>query len=304
VVKIMLMLLCISSSPFVYAECQKNRVKVQVLGSGGPELSDNRASTSYLIWLDNRGVILVDTGSGSALNYEKSGAKLNDLEFIVFSHLHVDHSVDFPAYIKAFYFSRRNKDIHVFGPAGNRQMPGITEFVNGLFGNKGIYRYLNEYVNANQDSRYHILAKNVTINNRHLQKVYQNTELSLFAIPVHHGPLPAVAWRINIAGCALTFSGDMSNHFKTLVNLAKGSDLLVAHNAISEGMQGSGRRLHMPPSEIGKIAHQAGIRKLILSHRMQRTLGKEKQTLDIIKQYYQGTVVFADDLDVFSVGVN
>jgi len=61
--------------------------------------------------------------------------------------------------------------------------------------------------------------------------------------------------------------------------------------------------LHMPPSEIGKIAHQAGVKKLILSHHMQRTLGKEKQTLNIIRQYYQGTVVFADDMDVFVPGV-
>jgi len=302
--KIILLLLCISSSPFVSAECQKNRVKVQVLGSGGPELTDNRASTAYLIWLDNRGVVLVDAGSGSALNYEKSGAELNDLEFIVFSHLHVDHSVDFPAYIKAFYFSQRKKNIHVFGPTGNRQMPAMTEYVDGLFGSTGVYRYLNEYVNVNQNSRYQILADNVAIKNKHLQKMYQNAELSLFAIPVHHGSLPAVAWRINIAGCSLTFSGDMSNHYNTLIILAKNSDLLVAHNAIPEGMQGAGRLLHMPPSEIGKIAYQAGIKKLILSHRMQRTLKKEKQTLNAVRQYYQGTVVFADDLDVFVPGVN
>lgn len=43
------------------AACQHQRV--QVLGSGGPELSDGRASSSYLVWLDNKGVVLIDAGS-------------------------------------------------------------------------------------------------------------------------------------------------------------------------------------------------------------------------------------------------
>ena len=44
-----LLLIC---STALFAECQGTRVKVQVLGSGGPELSDGRASSSYLVWLD------------------------------------------------------------------------------------------------------------------------------------------------------------------------------------------------------------------------------------------------------------
>ncbi|NOQ15799.1 MAG: hypothetical protein GQ581_01935 [Methyloprofundus sp.] len=55
----------------------------------------------------------------------------------------------------------------------------------------------------------------------------------------------------------------------------------------------------MPPSEIAQIARQAGVKKLILSHRMRRTLGKEQETRDIIKQQYQGLLVFANDMDVF-----
>lgn len=33
---------------------------LQVLGSGGPELTDKRASSAYLVWIDNKAKILID----------------------------------------------------------------------------------------------------------------------------------------------------------------------------------------------------------------------------------------------------
>ena len=36
----------------------------------------------------------------------------------MFTHLHVDHTVDFPAYIKGSYFEERTQPLPVFGPDG------------------------------------------------------------------------------------------------------------------------------------------------------------------------------------------
>jgi len=94
----------------------------------------------------------------------------------------------------------------------------------------------------------------------------------------------------------------MSNQFQTLKSLAQGVDLLIAHNAIPEAQRGAGRSLHMPPSEIGKIAQQAGVKKLVLSHRMKRTLGREQQTKRIIRKFYKGSLTFAEDMDLFVPG--
>jgi len=285
------------SASVVLAECQNKRVKVQVLGSGGPELTDGRASTSYLIWLDGKAIGLIDAGSGSSLNYEKSGAHINDLEFFAFTHFHVDHSVDFPAYIKGSYFTQRTKNLYVFGPEGNKLMPSATHFVDGLFGEEGVFPYLNSYFSSTKQSSFKVLTKNINLTKHNKQAIYKSDDFALSAIPVHHGPLPALAWRVDLAGCSIAFSGDMNNQFQTLPVLANGVDILVAHNAIPEAQQGAGRRLHMPPSEIGKIAQLAGVKELILSHRMMRTYGKEAETLAIIKKYYQGPVSFADDMD-------
>lgn len=88
----------------------------------------------------------------------------------------------------------------------------------------------------------------------------------------------------------------MNNDYGTLEKLAQKADLLVAHNAVPESVQGAGRRLHMPPSSIGKIAAKAKVKHMLLSHRMKRTLGKESQTLKEVRHSYSGPVEFADDL--------
>jgi len=90
-----------------------------------------------------------------------------------------------------------------------------------------------------------------------------------------------------------------SNH--TLEALAVGANILVAHNAIPETAGKIARNLHMPPSVIGKIATQAKIRSLVLSHRMQRTLGNESETLSFIQQNFKGPVNFTNDLDCFTL---
>ncbi len=97
------------------------------------------------------------------------------------------------------------------------------------------------------------------------------------------------------------FSGDTNGQGEGLVPLAMNADLFIAHNAVSEGAVGIERRLHMRPSVIGQVAQDAKVRRLVLSHRMLRTLGKEDQTQSEIKKRYLGPVAFANDLDCFPV---
>ena len=60
-------------------------VSLQVLGSGGPELDDGRASASYLLWKDEKANVLVDAGSGSSVQFgasrsEEHTSELQSLE--------------------------------------------------------------------------------------------------------------------------------------------------------------------------------------------------------------------------------
>src|SRR5262249_13580423 len=54
------------------ATCTHKGVELQVLGSGGPELEDQRASSSYLIWQDGKPRVVVDSGGGSALQFGRA----------------------------------------------------------------------------------------------------------------------------------------------------------------------------------------------------------------------------------------
>jgi len=64
-----------------------------------------------------------------------------------------------------------------------------------------------------------------------IQSFQINNLLNISSIPAHHGPIPALAWRIDFADCSITFSGDMNNDFHSLEKRAKDTDILVAHNA-------------------------------------------------------------------------
>ena len=283
------------------ATCDSSRVKLQMLGTGGPELFGERASTSYLVWLDDKARVIVDTGSGSVQRFKKSGAKFEDIELMLFTHFHVDHSADFPTYIKGGYFTGRDKDLIVIGPSGNALLPSATQFVERMLGAKtGVYPYLSDYLTPTDDSPYKIKATTIPWSDQNLEirTIYKTGDFLVKSVPVHHGPLPALGYRIEAAGCVMSFTGDMSGRLGQMPKLARGSDILVAHNAIPEDATGAAVNLHIKPSIIGEMAATAGVKQLVLSHLMRRTIDRRDETLLLIRKRYKGPVSFPNDLDV------
>jgi len=280
--------------------CGSEGVAVQVLGSGGPELQDKRASSSYLVWENGQARVVVDAGGGSALRFGESGAQMSQPDVLLFTHFHVDHSADFAALIKSSWFEDRKRPLPIYGPPGNDFMPSTTEFVSDFFGDKGSYRYLSELLVPEEQGSYKMQPHNVAATATPV-KVFNNGNLSISAVRVVHGGFPALAWRVEVGGKAIVFSGDTNGDGPGLLRLAANADLFVAHNAVPEGVTGVERNLHMPPSVIGQIAADAHVKQLVLSHRMLRTLGKEEQTLTEIRKRYSGPVTFANDLDCFPV---
>ncbi|HTU51472.1 MAG TPA: MBL fold metallo-hydrolase [Acidobacteriaceae bacterium] len=288
-------------SPTKAQSCGAAGLAVQVLGSGGPELQDKRASTSYLIWDQGKARVIVDAGGGSALRFGESGAKMSQVDVFLFTHFHVDHSGDFPALVFSSWFGDRKRPLPIFGPSGNSIMPSTTEFVHDLFSEPhGAWRYLSEMVEPNPEGTYELQPHNVVPSLTPIL-VFRNADMAVYAVSVVHGPFPALAWRVEIHGKRIVFSGDTNGEGEGLTTLASNADIFVAHNAVPEGATGLERRLHMPPSVIGTIAENAHVKQLVLSHRMLRTLGKEDQTRAEIKLRYPGPILFANDLDCFPV---
>jgi len=299
-VPIALLLSCALCCHLAAQSCGSQGIALQVLGSGGPELQDKRASSSYLVWENGQARVLVDAGGGSALRFGESGATMSQLDVILFSHFHVDHSGDFVALIKSSWFEDRNRPLPIYGPPGNDFMPSTTEFVSELFGDHGAYRYLSELLVPGEGGTYLMQPHNVVAESTPIT-AFHSGDLTASAVRVIHGGVPALAWRVEIGGKSIVFSGDTNGDGSGLVRLATNADLFVAHNAVPEGATGVERKLHMPPSVIGQIAADAHVKNLVLSHRMLRTLGKEDQTQAEIRKHYSGPLTFANDLDCFPV---
>jgi len=292
-------LLASNPSPSTAQSCGASGIAVQVLGSGGPESQDKRASTSYLVWDNGIARVILDAGGGSALRFGESGAQMSMVDVFLFSHFHVDHSSDFPALVFSSWFEDRNRPLPVYGPSGNEYMPSTTEFVRDLFNDPhGAWRYLSDLTGPAKAGTYTLEPHNVAPATKPLM-VFRNPHLALYAVSVVHGAFPALAWRVEIGGKRIVFSGDTDGNGEGLPELAMNADLFVAHNAVPEGATGVERSLHMPPSVIGAIAARAHVKQLVLSHRMLRTLGKEDQTQTEIRRSYSGPLAFANDLDCF-----
>ena len=291
------------AAPVTAGSCTGNGIELQVLGSGGPELIGDRASTSYLIRRDGRPSVLIDSGGGSALRFGVAGAKVSDLDLVLFSHFHVDHSADFAALVKSSYFQDLTRELPVFGPTGNAMFPSTTQFLKSQFAKPdGSYRYLSDYLPADGNARsgaYALTPTNIETGEAATKLVFNKDGLKASALRQHHGNVPALAWRVETGGASIVFSGDTDG--KNLEKLAMNADLLVAHNAIPESARGSILDLHMPPSQIGKVATAAEVHALVLSHRMTRSLGQEESTRAAIAKSWEGKVQFANDLDCFAV---
>ena len=272
---------------------------LQVLGSGGPESGDKRASSAYIVWVDGKSRVLIDFGGGASLRFEEAGAKIQDLNVILLTHLHVDHTADLPALVKSSFFTRASGKLHIFGPDENKFMPSTEDFIERLFeDDKGAWQYLGDHLDGSAS----LQLKPYTIANTRKPKViYSQDGLRITAVSVHHGPIPAIAYRVDIGDKSISFSGDMNGDYHTLETLAKDSNILVAHNAVPKGVKGVGAALHMTPIIIGDIAQKAQIKKLVLSHRMLRTLKRESETRREIRKHYRGPVKFANDLSLYHV---
>src|ERR1700751_2719442 len=118
------LLLACTFAPLAPAQsCGAHGVAVQVLGSGGPELQDKRASSSYLVWQNGRARVLVDAGGGSALRFGESGAQMSQLDVVLFTHFHIDHSADFPTLVFSSWFEDRKRPLPIYGPPATNACP-------------------------------------------------------------------------------------------------------------------------------------------------------------------------------------
>ena len=89
-------------------------MKLTILGKYGPFPPVGGATSGYLLQSENSNVLL-DLGSGVYSRLIKN-IEIEDLSFIIFSHLHFDHVSDFGVLSYALNFSGRKDKINLYLP--------------------------------------------------------------------------------------------------------------------------------------------------------------------------------------------
>ncbi|MDA1073284.1 MAG: MBL fold metallo-hydrolase [Proteobacteria bacterium] len=285
--------------------CGEEGPWIQILGAGGSDLNDGLSGSGYLVWIDNQARLLVDPGPGSSTAFDRSGANFADLDAVVFTHLHADHTADFPAFIQGSYFSERDQPLIVLGPDSSPslsdQFTDTETFIARLIGPNGAYAHLAEFLTYKSTGGYKINARNVPSTGSRKWARFSSDHFRLSSVPVNHGTVPAIAWRVDMEGYGIVFTGDFSNSKNVMANFAKDVTALVIDHAIPENARGEARDLHVTPSQIGQIAGRAKPNMVILSHRTKRTMGRESQSRALIEDQYEGSVLFANDMECWGL---
>jgi ribonuclease BN (tRNA processing enzyme) len=253
--------LALSSS--ASAQSCPDPVAVQILGSGGPAINRNRASASYLLWVGGQAKILVDMGGGTYLRFGQSEAKLSDLAMAAISHLHPDHVSDLPALL---WLSRqvRNDPLRIVGPSGNEVAPNFPTFLARLFDEKtGAFQVLGATLGAAQGNGVRLDVGVVDVTKAEPSTVFDGQGVIVTALGIPHGNIPALAYRVRTRDVSVVFSTDQTGTNPRFVEFAKGANVLVMHLAIAAGASSP---LHAAPAVVGRVAQDAGVGRLIVSH--------------------------------------
>jgi ribonuclease BN (tRNA processing enzyme) len=280
--------------------CEAGSIAVQILGSGGPRVNPFRSSTSYLLWVDDQAKVLVDMGGGALTRFGQAQAKINDVSLLAVSHLHPDHISDLPAFLWLSHEVRK-EPLQIVGPSGNAAAPDFPTFLTRLFDEKnGAFPVLGATLGGKRRDipdgplstgggvRLNVGVVDVT--KTEASTVFDRDGLTVMAQGIPHGNMPTLAYRVQVRNVSIVFSSDQTGTDPKFVDFAKGANVLIMHLALAAGVKN--HPLHAAPDIVGRIAQEAGVGQLIVSHIGLFDL--DAAVADVRKSYTGPLVVGAD----------
>jgi ribonuclease Z len=262
------------------------------------------------------------------------------VDYIFFTHLHFDHIATYGYYIVSSWIAGRQQPFKVFGP------PGTAHMSNGAF--EGMHKmdvdYVTKLVAVWPEEMKDRPASKLPVELEEVGPgvVLEANNFKVTAAETPHYPdssgMKSLAYRVDSPYGSVTISGDTAPS-QNVIELAKGADLLIHECVIPDyGMTTGGkfslktgaRRLetdtskprtgHTSPTELGRLAQQAEVKKLVATHLAPYTSVQAavdmssmyygpRQAPDIwekftsaMKAHYSGPVILAKDAMVIKVG--
>jgi ribonuclease BN (tRNA processing enzyme) len=249
-------------------------MRIIILGSGTAIPMTDRGSPSLAVFVDNH-PILFDLGPGTMGRLARLGIGPEKIEKIFLTHFHPDHTADLIHFLFACRnpgLLKRRSPFSVSGPSG------LHKFMEAL--HSAYPDWLNFPIDTMQTDE---LSCNETTERDH-------GHYRIKTAPAHHTP-QSLAYRIeNNTGKAVVISGD-TGFCDHIIQLAENADLLILEAAFPDNQAVDG---HLTPSLAGRMAHLAGVKRLVLTHFYPECL-KTDITAQCRKTW-QGELTLAEDL--------
>jgi ribonuclease BN (tRNA processing enzyme) len=246
-------------------------MKLIILGSGTCVPSLTRSAPAYYLEGEGR-QILIDCGSGTALQLERAGKSYKDIDAVFITHTHPDHIAGLVPIIHALVatpFFSREKELTIAGPNGFTLF--FEKYISSVFGKTKIPFIQVIEVSEKMDF----------------------PPFHTFTAPTVHTE-NSIAYRFEYKGQSIVITGD-AGFDDEIIELSRGTSLLVADCSFPESMKSFG---HMTPGECGLLAKSAGAGKLVLSH-LHALPVTDSDKLRECKEVFDGDVVLAEDLMEF-----
>lgn len=271
----------------VFAQPPAAGARLILLGTqGGPNYTAARGEQANVVVVDGQ-PYLVDCGYGTLAALKKASVNHRQIARIFLTHLHDDHTADLAALLNRQWTDGRVDPVTVAGPFGTRRM---VEAAMAFGEANAAIRLVDEARTVKPSGMFRgqdVEASTVPL------EVYRDDRVTVRSIENTHYPAESkqkmpyrsVAYRIDARGRSFVFSGD-TGYSSGLVSLAKGAEVLVCEaidvaamrkafdGMVARGMyadnpEGLWRHIvatHTPLEEAGRMAAEAGVRTLVLTH--------------------------------------
>ena len=271
-------------------------MEITLLGTGTPQPNPNRHGPSNHLSIGGQSVLL-DCGSGTVYQMVRSGLDVKDLDYLLLTHMHSDHTVDIAHVLITGWVRYRDKPITIIGP---KQTKEFVERVLHAFEFDLRLRKLEERVGPN--------IMNVNVIELADKESIETETWKATAIEVEHGYVkPALGFVFDDGVSKVMVSGDTTG-CEAVTQASSGCDLLVhelmrdsdagdPHDERLAGFPELRRRIiesHTCPHMLGPIAKQADVPRLALTHMSANT--DDAWIRGILEQHYRGDIIIGEDL--------
>jgi ribonuclease BN (tRNA processing enzyme) len=280
----------------------KKSTRVVLLGTkGGPRVGESGRSNPATLIMINDVPYLVDCGYGTSKQLIAAGVALNRIRYIFITHHHSDHNLDFGPLLYNAWITGQPTRVDAYGPVGVNQL--ARDFFN--------YQKFDIDVRMEDEGR---PDPNTLITGHEVSKpgvVMTNDDVKVTACLVLHPPIKqAYAYRFDAKDRSVVISGDTA-YAPELAEFAKDADVLVHEVMYLPGIDALIRRLpnakrlrehlmaaHTLPEDVGKIAAQARVKTLVLSHFVPGDDASitDQQWSEGVRKHFHGRVVVGKDL--------